>query len=355
MSPTRSLLERRLLAVLGPSLMVTLAAGCGERVEGVQCLPLEATECPSVDEAGEIMDGWQTCSDPVEEIVRVTGFRGQESATDTGGTTTQVCCYDTTNRTIPGSSCVVGRPLVHEGQQLTAQVGAPGLWSRGARPDKRVLSGPQRRALAAYWTDVALIEHASVASFARLSLDLMAHCAPPELLLRCQVAAADEVRHARSAFALASVYGGTSVGPGPLDVPGRPALGLGALVVDVAMFGAVGETLAALLAAEQLRSARDAAVCAHLREVVRDESEHAELAWAVLRWALQRYPGLADPIRNALLTADWQGLLPPEGPAVARHGLLDRATARAALTVGMEQVVLPATQTLLDACAAARV
>lgn len=354
MSATRSLLDRRLLAVLGPGLMLTLAAGCGERVEGEQCVSLHGSECPSVDQASETLEGQQLCTSPIEEVLRVDGFIGQSTVVDSGGAAREVCCYETTNRVLEGS-CAIGRPLVHDGQQLTAQVGAPGLWSRGARPDKRVLRGPQRRALAAYWTDAALIEHASVASFARLSMDLMAHCAPPELLLRCQVAAADEVRHARAAFALASVYGGQSVGPGPLQAPPRAAPSLRELAVDVATHGAVGETLAALLAAEQLRVARDAAVCAHLREVVRDEAEHAELAWAILRWALHRDPALREPLRDALTQADWQGLLPVQGPAVTRHGLLDREAARAALVTGVEQVVVPATRTLLGSATAARV
>lgn len=75
--------------------------------------------------------------------------------------------------------------------------------------------GPaERSALASRWLDSALLEHASIASFARFSLHLLAVGAPPELLERTQRAALDEIEHARLAFAIvARGRGGRSRSP----------------------------------------------------------------------------------------------------------------------------------------------
>ena len=68
--------------------------------------------------------------------------------------------------------------------------------------------------VAAHYAEVAAGEHASVASFAHVSLELMAYGAPAELLVDTHRAALDEIEHARMAYALASEYGGCAMGPG---------------------------------------------------------------------------------------------------------------------------------------------
>ncbi|MCA9546694.1 MAG: ferritin-like domain-containing protein, partial [Myxococcales bacterium] len=55
----------------------------------------------------------------------------------------------------------------------------------------------QRARLADHWTRQALAEHASVASFARFALHLMAVGAPPDLLVATHQAGLDEIEHAR--------------------------------------------------------------------------------------------------------------------------------------------------------------
>ncbi|XXX78635.1 hypothetical protein WMF30_07650 [Sorangium sp. So ce134] len=71
-----------------------------------------------------------------------------------------------------------------------------------------------RGALAARRREIAALEHASlerasIASFARLSLELLALGVPPALLAGAQQAAMVEIAHARAAL-----------GPGSLDVTG---------------------------------------------------------------------------------------------------------------------------------------
>jgi hypothetical protein len=61
---------------------------------------------------------------------------------------------------------------------------------------------------------------------------------------------------------------------------------LAELATWTARDGAIGETMAAWLAGQALEGSADPAVRAVLERIVRDETEHAELAWATLRWAL---------------------------------------------------------------------
>jgi hypothetical protein len=63
-----------------------------------------------------------------------------------------------------------------------------------------------------------------------------------------------------------------------------------------------------VVAAEQLRRATDPDVRRALEQVVRDETEHAELAWACLRWALDDG---GEEVRERLRTA----FIRPSDPA----------------------------------------
>ena len=60
-------------------------------------------------------------------------------------------------------------------------------------PDLTSLDSTTRAHIAQEWTAMGLAEHASVASFARFTLQLMAVGAPAELLHAAQLGAADEV------------------------------------------------------------------------------------------------------------------------------------------------------------------
>ncbi len=73
----------------------------------------------------------------------------------------------------------------------------------------------EREALGAAWLRNALMEHASIAAFARFTLELLAVGAPADLIRDSNAAASDETRHAELCFALASEYLGESEGPGP--------------------------------------------------------------------------------------------------------------------------------------------
>ncbi|HEU4537511.1 MAG TPA: hypothetical protein VFS00_25505, partial [Polyangiaceae bacterium] len=130
-----------------------------------------------------------------------------------------------------GSTCAIGRPLLIAGRPQTARPAERADWAArgsvfGALDGLTGLDGLDgldaglRAALAQHWLDVAALEHASVASFARFTLELLALGAPPALVAEAQRAGLDEVAHAEVAYALASAYAGRRFGPGPLDLAG---------------------------------------------------------------------------------------------------------------------------------------
>lgn len=272
------------------------------------------------------------------------------------------CCYETITAPCGGPT---GRPFLVAGRPLTAAVrrGDAGGWrAEGPAPclaaerdtGAPALSAAQRGALAEAWTRDALMEHASVASFARFSLDLMAAGAPAELIEAAHRAALDEVRHARLCLALASAYGGEPIEPAAFPLGGsvQIAASLGALAAAAAAEGCIGETLAAVLAAEQLARASDPAVRAALAMIAEDEARHAELAFRTVAWAL-RSGGDEVRVAVAAVFAEAERHLPAlegveDGDGVlAAHGRLDAVTSRAAAARGLAEVVLPCAKAML--------
>jgi hypothetical protein len=155
----------------------------------------------------------------------------------------------------------------------------------------RVAAAPEmpeatRRALADAWLRDALEEHASIAAFARFTMMLLSAGAPPGLVARAQRASIDELQHARACFALAGRYARQGVGPAELRVDDAIPTTLEEMVVLTAEEGCVGETLGALLATHQSKSAKDLTVRAILEKIVRDETRHADLAWRFTAWAI---------------------------------------------------------------------
>jgi hypothetical protein len=217
-----------------------------------------------------------------------------------------------------------------------------------------------RSRLADEWLCDAQMEHASIAAFAKVSLDLARVGAPPELVQRVHQAALDEVRHARLCFGLASAYAGSPRSAGPLDVPldasraveTRSGL-LARIAVQSAIDGCVHEAGAAYGIDRAARSAEDPVVRKILEGIANDEHAHAELAWDILVWCvktgdrsvhaaveraiaghrvspmrvvqhgvrLERYgrpiPGTGDGDALAQLRARWLGVTPSGAASIA--------------------------------------
>lgn len=262
------------------------------------------------------------------------------------------CAGDTGYEKTEYNDCgCYGRPFVLEGKPLQAAEVETEGWARGPSPELAGLTEAQRAALAAFWTENGLAEHSSVAGFARFVLDLCAHGAPSELVQRALVAGVEETHHARLCFGLASAYAGRPVGPGAMAMNGSApvAPSLVALAVSTAREGAVGETLSAFLAAEMLARTTDAAAREVLEHIVRDETRHAELAWATLKWAVAVG---GDEVREAV-AAELAGAsmrVSAEDhvdPVLVRHGLVPATVLRRAVADGLRDVIAPAAAALL--------
>jgi hypothetical protein len=220
-------------------------------------------------------------------------------------------------------------------------------------PDLRGLDSNARGVLAAHWTELGLMEHASVAAFARFVLELMAAGAPSELVSSAQCALGDEIEHARLCFGLASSYASKPLGPGELSTQGvLDDMGFPATVVRAIHEACVGETLAAIEALEALTSASDPAVVEVLERVVRDESAHAELGWRFLKWALAGADReLRELARSELQRAvdlalaaslpDVDSRRPAASPELERHGLCSTARRHEARREALLHVVMP--------------
>lgn len=267
------------------------------------------------------------------------------------------CCYGVEQYLPCGAA---GRPFVVEHQARVAppQRGAGRRgWTAGSPPQLEGLTPLERAALADAWTADALLEHASIASFARVSLALLAAGAPATLVEQAHRAALDEVRHAGLCFALASAYAGEDVTPGrfPLGQAVHIEASLEAIAVSTVHEGCIGETVAAVIAAEQLARATDPAVRAALAEIAADEARHSELAWRTVAWAVDAGgPPVRAAVERALREALAAPCTAPEGrttlaPAATMeaHGRLDpEATARMVATA-LATVVGPAARALL--------
>ena len=261
----------------------------------------------------------------------------------------------------PGRSWRAGRGM---GQSPGSHDGSPGgAPSSTLTPDVATMPAATRRALAEAWARDGLFEHASVASFSRFAMQLLALGAPADLVRDTHAAAIDEVRHAELCLDLASAYFGESVEPAALPVPGPLAIvpDLAAIAAEVVMEGCIGETVATVQALDALAAATDPAVREVLEVTIADETRHADLAWRFVAWAIDQG---GDAVREAVLRA-FAGFRPPEARVetfagvdlalYAEHGRQQAVEGRRIAETVMAEIVQPAMCVLLSARRAAGV
>ena len=149
------------------------------------------------------------------------------------------------------------------------------------------------------WLQQAEGEHASVASFARHTLQLMSIGAPSELLVRSQSASIDEIKHAKMCYGLASIFLHQNMIPGIFDVENSlESLEIKDIIKSVIHEGCIEETLAALEAHFRADVAEDSTVKATLVEIAHDETRHAKLAWDTIEWVTKKYPDYHNFVQN---------------------------------------------------------
>lgn len=248
-----------------------------------------------------------------------------------------------------------GRPL-RDGERVVVATTRPREGWCSPLAALPACSAAARAFAAAGWAREAAYEHASVAAFARLAIDLMVHGAPAELVDAAHVAARDEIRHAQQCYGIASAFGGSVVGPGPLALPAiATAPTLADLAVACFRDGCVNETVAALSVAEAARLAAAPTIRDTLASIADDEASHAELSYRILAWAL-RVGDAALRARIADELATVRGELAREPVAGEAHrdhdettGLLAPRTAAQVRRRVLADVVAPCTEGLLAA------
>ncbi|HEU4577013.1 MAG TPA: ferritin-like domain-containing protein [Polyangiaceae bacterium] len=266
------------------------------------------------------------------------------------------CCYEACDNVCCGRALVIAeRTLVaapaRRSDWLVARDALIGV-AHAARPE---LTLGERARLSELWQADALLEHASIASFARFGLQLLALGAPAHLVREAQRAGLDEIRHAEDAFSIASRLAGRAIGPGPLPELGAPIeTELRAVARAALVEGCIGETLAAVLALEQAQHAGDVAIREALLQVAEDETRHAELAFRFVAWALGRGGSELRELLRGELERKLQQLPEPAttsglSPAQLHHyGRLGADEQRALYRQVYEGVLRPTFAALLD-------
>jgi hypothetical protein len=200
------------------------------------------------------------------------------------------------------------------------------------------------------------MEHASIAAFARFTLQLLQVGAPPALIADSGRAMNDETRHAQLCFTLASQYAGGPMGPGPLNISGAlDTSSLLEIVLTTIEEGCIGETIAALEAAEGAEHAQDPAVRVVLEQIRVDELRHSELAWRFVSWALKsgdRALHTAVCAAFAQLEIEAKTDAPGELTALDEQlltcGIVGPSVARQLRLQALRSVVLPCARALLS-------
>lgn len=196
------------------------------------------------------------------------------------------CCY-----MFPDDHPPLGRPLIVDGDLRLAPSCAGRDWIDERMADAARTGGPfgTGRLTDVEWLSRAgATEHASIAAFSKLSLDLLALGAPPHLVSAAHGAALEELEHARLFYALASARGEADVGPGPLDT--RGALDREATFTELALGclreGCIGETEGARDVYALAEEADSDALRTALERVALEETQHAALSFEIVAWAM---------------------------------------------------------------------
>jgi hypothetical protein len=235
---------------------------------------------------------------------------------------------------------VEGRPFLVEGAARLASAGAHAGWADAIDLEGKAPSREERAALIAHYTDWALAEHASIASFARFALQLLALGAPSHLVARATEAIADETRHARFGFGLVRALGGSTVGPGALSIERALAdESLEDVLRLVVREGMIGETLAALEVSAAADLAEPRWLKRALATIAAEESRHAELAYVFAAWALGRDPKLAALVDQEVNA--WDRGVVPAATGLERWGILDAGSRERLRDLGFTNAVVP--------------
>lgn len=250
-----------------------------------------------------------------------------------------------------------GRPFLVEGTARLAPL-TQGRCQADLEPIGAGLSAVARQVIGAHWAEIGLMEHASIAAFARFALQLMHVGAPHSLLVAAQQAMLDETNHAQVCFDIASRVLGHAVGAGKLPMDHALAENeLENIVRLVVREGCIGETMAAMEASEAAAMATEPTIKAALEQIQGDEKRHAELAWRFVQWALQEDAQSPRPTLSAVVAEEFtfarlevHGERASDARAAdetASYGVLSAATRSRVRREALRNVIGPCAEELL--------
>lgn len=246
---------------------------------------------------------------------------------------------------------VCGRPFfVEEEDRKAVAIGRDDWCATRDLSSQYPASEEERKVAAQYFERIALMEHASIAAFARFSLQLLSLGAPAEFIEDTNQALVDETKHARLAFDLASRFGGRRIGPGALSMDGALDDGsVEAILRTTIVEGCVGETMAALEARAALELCLDEGVSAALEQIAVDEERHAALAWKVVSWIVEERPDLRNVAERVFSQAAAQRAS-SEGPrdGAPALGVLSSEELARVHADALDNVVIPCAQSLFQ-------
>lgn len=206
---------------------------------------------------------------------------------------------------------VIGRPFIDVNGDLIqaeANIVEKSEWNL-SNQDKKLDAQDKSKyqAEGTDWTNRALGEHSSIASFAIFTIDLMTNNAPPDLIADALQAAMDEYRHARTSFDMASLLTQQNISPGPLPPTSHSfEQDLRGLAFRAAQEGCVDETISAMLAAAEvmkLTQQEDIITMPmpgqwkeKVEIIAREEARHSSLAWRTVDWVCSKDQIICDEV-----------------------------------------------------------
>jgi hypothetical protein len=196
-------------------------------------------------------------------------------------------------------------------------------------PDAIVVGDPLRDDSEAshierYWIESARAEKASVPSFLRMARELEMLGAPSSLQRAAIESAMEEARHTGICLNQADSARGRVWSIDELD--GAPRIiDLETLAQEAWLDGCLGEAQAAEALAASAELVRSPGLRRAIQSIAHDERKHAELAWAVLDWALREGgPSIRDLIAEKLDSAEENDLAGEQAAWGADHSAVDR-------------------------------
>jgi len=321
----------------------------------------------------EYGDGKSRCPDMTQEWCQNHGDYSQEAKR----ACPRKCGVCKVDKPFPDTSTfptyVVGRPFTVDGNSRTTVSKAhenfnfhgSNSWKMDLSPSKSENNASYNTEIGLYWLRQAEAEHASVASFARHTLQLMSLGAPSELLRASQAASIDEIKHAKMCYSFASIFLDTDIVPESLNVEGSLGdLDLKSIIKSVIREGCIEETLAAIEAHYRAHHATDLEVKLVLNEIAEDETRHAQLAWDTISWISKKYPELENFVKNTFLEnfEEQKNVLETEKSSeslnlcsdptkdiyLQKFGVLDPYNQEKVRNAGIEKIIKPAYNTGCD-------